>query len=400
MPSGVNGATGTGAGIGRCYAALAWRVRVALVVPGGVDRSGKERVIPALLALIERLARRHELHVFALAQEPRPGDWTLRGAAVHNLGFSARARWPGEALFAAGRRLARGLSAHGPFDVVHAFWANNPGFLATRAARALGIPAVVSVAGGELAALPEIGYGGQLHLRERLKTARALRRAARITAASEPMREAALAHGVDAALVPLGVAPESFAEPLPREPSPRLLLVGSLNRVKDVPTALRAFRRVVDACPAARLDVVGEDVLGGEVPRAASALGLEPHVTFHGFLPLEALLPFYRRADLLVHSSRHEAGPLVALEAAACGVPTVGSAVGHIRDFGSSAPERALAVAVGDDEALATGILTLLADEPRRRAMGEAARAWASTHDADATAAAFERIYAEVLAAP
>jgi glycosyltransferase involved in cell wall biosynthesis len=81
-------------------------------------------------------------------------------------------------------------------------------------------------------------------------------------------------------------------------------------------------------------------------------------------------------------------------------VPTVGSAVGHIRDFGSSAPERALAVAVGDDEALATGILTLLADEPRRRAMGEAARAWARTHDADATAAAFERIYAEVLAAP
>jgi glycosyltransferase involved in cell wall biosynthesis len=375
-------------------------VRVALVVPGGVDRSGRERVIPALLSLIERLAARHETHVFALAQEPRRGDWTLRGAAVHNLGLSARPRWPGEALFAAGRRLTRGLSAHGPFDVIHAFWANNPGFLATRAARALGIPAVVSLAGGELAALPEIGYGGQLHLRERLKTAWALRRAARVTAASAPIVAAARAHGVDAAVVPLGVSPESFAEPLPKGTAPRLLLVGSLNRVKDVPTALRAFRRVVDARPAARLDVVGEDVLGGEALREASALGLLQHVTFHGFLPLDAVLSLYRRADLLVHSSRHEAGPVVVLEAAACGVPTVGTAVGHIRDFGTSAPERALAVPVGDDAALAAGILALLADEPRRHAMGEAARTWARAHDADATAAAFERIYAEVIAAP
>src|SRR5450759_4611939 len=191
-PSGVKGGTGDRALTRRCYVGrLAWRMRLAIVVPGGVDRSGRERVIPALLWLIERLAARHETHVFALAQEPRPGDWTLRGAALHNLGFAARARWPGEALFAAGRRLAHGLAAHGPFDVVHAFWANNPAFLATRAARALGIPAVVSLAGGELVALPDIGYGGQLHLKERLKTAWALRRAAHVTAASAPMLEAA-----------------------------------------------------------------------------------------------------------------------------------------------------------------------------------------------------------------
>ncbi len=118
-------------------------------------------------------------------------------------------------------------------------------------------------------------------------------------------------------------------------------------------------------------------------------------MTFHGFLPSAALLPFYRRADLLVHSSRHEAGPLVLLEAAACGVPTVGTSVGHIRDL---APERALAVPVGDDAALAAGILDLLGDETRRRAMGQAARAWARAHDADATAAAFEEIYSGVAA--
>ena len=90
------------------------------------------------------------------------------------------------------------------------------------------------------------------------------------------MVAAARAHGVDAALVPLGVPRESFAEPLPRDAAPRLLLVGSLNRVKDVPTALRAFRRVVDVRPTALLDVVGEDVLGGEVQREASAISASP----------------------------------------------------------------------------------------------------------------------------
>jgi hypothetical protein len=39
-----------------------------------VDESGTERVIPAFLWFIERLARRHDVHVFALAQEPHPRE--------------------------------------------------------------------------------------------------------------------------------------------------------------------------------------------------------------------------------------------------------------------------------------------------------------------------------------
>jgi glycosyltransferase involved in cell wall biosynthesis len=373
-------------------------VRLALVVPGGVDRGGRERVIPALLGLIERLARRHDVHVFALAQEEAPSSYPLLGARIHNLGMAAHSRWPGQALVPVHRALAAGFRAHGSFDLVHAFWANNPGFLAALAARRHALPLVLSLGGGELVGFEDIGYGSQLLLKERLKVRWALKSAARVTAASGSMVALALRHGVDAALVPLGVSRESFSEPLPRDAAPRLLLVGSLNRVKDVPTALRAFRRVVDAIPAARLDVVGEDVLSGEIPRAASALGLSASVTFHGFLTVDALRPFFRQADLLVHSSRHEAGPLVVLEAAACGVPAVGTAVGHIRDFAEATPARALAVAPGDDAGLASGILALLGDEPRRRAMGEAAREWARTHDADSTAAAFETIYAELLA--
>ena len=98
---------------------------------------------------------------------------------------------------------------------------------------------------------------------------------------------------------------------------PRLLFVASLNRVKDPFTLLEAMRGVVAAEPAARLDVLGEDTLGGEVQRRAAGWGLGAHVRFHGFVPAAGLAPFYRSAQLLVVSSRHEAGPVVALEAAA-----------------------------------------------------------------------------------
>ncbi len=372
-------------------------MRLALVVPGGVDRSGTGRVIPVLLWLIERLARRHEVHVFPLAQEPEPSDYPLLGAAIHNLGLG-RSTVPGGALIRAGRRLLAGLRRHGPFDLLHAFWANSPGFLAAIATRRLRIPLVVSLGGGEPVAIPDISYGSQLLLRERLKIRFTLRTAARVTVATRYMETLARPLSVEPEVVPLGVDGSCFAEPLPSErPRFRLLHVASLNAVKDQATLLRALRRVVDGRPEVHLDVVGEDTLNGAVQERASSLGLSPFVTFHGLIPYQSLLPFYRHADLLVLSSRHEAGPVVFLEAAACGVPTAGTAVGHVADL---APEAAVSVPVGDDVAFGKAIVDLLSDDARRRSIGQAARRWTLTHDADYTAAAFERIYREVTHAP
>ena len=56
-------------------------------------------------------------------------------------------------------------------------------------------------------------------------------------------------------------------------------------------------------------------------------------MTFHGFQPTDALASFYARAHLHVVSSRHEAAGIVVLEAAASGVPTVGTRVGFLADW-------------------------------------------------------------------
>lgn len=369
-------------------------MRVALVVPGGVDRSGRERVIPALLWLIERLARRHELLVVALEQEAEPVRYPLLGAQVVNLG-RVDIRLPGARLGGRFRRLLAALDQAVPFDLIHGLWAGQAGLLAGLAGCWRRVPVVVSLGGGELARLPEIGYGGSLEWRGRARIALALHLAGTLTAGSRFALAPLASRYPEAQWVPLGVDAALFDAPVERLPGPpwRLLHVASLNRVKDPETLLRALRRVADRQPGVELDWVGADTLGGEVQRRAEALGLGDNVRFYGFRPVDEIVPLYRRAHLYVQSSRHESQGVAVCEAAAAGVPTVGTAVGLVAEL---VPDAALAAPVGDPEALAEGILALLADPPRRERLGHAAQAWACAHDADWTVAQFETIYREL----
>ncbi len=121
-------------------------------------------------------------------------------------------------------------------------------------------------------------------------------------------------------------------------------------------------------------------------------MGLDKVIRFHGLKPTDEIVPFYRQAHLYIQSSLHESQGVVVCEAAAAGVPTVGTAVGLVAEL---APEAAWAVPPGDAEGLASGIFALLQDNAQRQRMGRAAQALARAHDADWTAAQFEAIYAK-----
>ncbi len=365
-------------------------MKIGLVVPGGVDPSGERRVIPALLALIRRLSARHEVCVFALRQEDRPRSWDLLGARVHNIGVANTRR---RAL----RAIAREHRA-ASFDVLHAIWSEGPGLVAVAAARWLGVPSLVHLGGGELIALPEIGYGGALTWKARARERLVLRAATQVTAASAALLGALAALGVVAERVPLGVDLELWRarEPVRRSARrARLIHVASLNRVKDQSTLLRALLRLRERGVEFEMQIVGEDTLGGEVQALAERLGLSGAVTFHGFLPQQQLRPLLEAADVMLISSRHEAGPLAMHEAAALGVPTVGTAVGQIADW---APQAALAAPVGDADGLARHVAALLSDEALRLRVGRAALTRATRESADFTARAFEAIYERITA--
>jgi glycosyltransferase involved in cell wall biosynthesis len=364
-------------------------MKIALIVPGGVDRSGDVRIIPALLSLIRRLASEHDLHVFATHQEASPGSWSLEGARVHSLGQPRTARRAAFAVWAE-HRIA-------PFHVLHAIWGGRHGALAVGMGSLLRVPSLVHVAGGELVALTDIGYGGCSSWRGRLLEHTVLSRATRVTAASAPICDLIARHGVHAQRVPLGVDLQRWPirHPVTRRPKEkaRLVHVASLNLVKDQATLLRAMRLLASGGCDFHLDVVGEDTLGGKIQALATELGVSDRTCFHGFLTQRELRPIVEGAHVALITSRHEAGPLAVLEAAAVGVPTVGTAVGHIAEWN---PVAASAVPCGDAPALAAALRALLEnDDLRMRLAGEALRR-AELEDADHTARSFNAIYRQV----
>lgn len=351
-------------------------LKLGLIVPG-FSASEDDWCIPALLNLVRELAQRHEVHMFSLRYPYRRGTYPVYGATVHAFGGALTAG-PGRFPLLA-QALASIVSQHRrrPFDLLHGLWADEPGFLAVTASRLLGVSAVVSLLGGELVGLPDIGYGGQLSRINRWLVRVALREAAYVTAGSGYLCRLARRHVPleQLRLMPLGIDTRMF-QPRPKlvNPAPllggeiRLLHVASLVPVKDQATLLRAVSHVVDQVPAVHLHVVGDGPLRRDLERLAASLGIAKRVTFHGTVPHEQMPAYYCAADLCVLSSRYESQGMVVLEAAACARPTVGTAVGLLPDL----MPITRVVPVGDECALAKALLAAVQDPVALADMGQA----------------------------
>jgi N-acetyl-alpha-D-glucosaminyl L-malate synthase BshA len=153
---------------------------------------------------------------------------------------------------------------------------------------------------------------------------------------------------------------------------PRVLFHGSSFRpLKRVGDAVRALALIAKSRGAA-LVLVGDGPERPAVEALASELRVADRVRFLGLLPHFAGL--LARADLFLLPSDTESFGLAALEALACGVPVVASAVGGLPEVVRDG-ETGLLVPPADPGALAGGCLALLDDEARRRAFAAAARA-------------------------
>jgi glycosyltransferase involved in cell wall biosynthesis len=170
--------------------------------------------------------------------------------------------------------------------------------------------------------------------------------------------------------------------------------VASLSPVKDQATLLRAFALVAARIPDTRLHLVGEGELRAPLEALAAELGVAPLVRFHGEVPHRDLPDVYRQADLCVLSSRSENVAMVALEAAACGCPTVGTAVGVLPDLGGASRT----VPPGEPQALGELLAGVLGDRETLAAMAREGLERARSEFALGTSVArLRELYREVL---
>lgn len=363
--------------------------RLGLLVPG-FSASEEDWCIPALLDLVRALAKDDDVRVFALRYPPREARYSVAGAEVIPFGGDGGGAWGRVLRF---RRVVAAIVAEHrrrPFDLLHAFWAHEPGALGALASARIGRPLLVSVLGGELVHFPAIRYGGGEGPLNRRLASFALSRASLVTAGSRLLRgnvAERVAQG-RLALAPLGVSTELFfPAPAPRlEGEPALLSVASLVPVKGHGVLLDAFGRLAAARPGAVLHLAGDGPERGALAARAERLGLSARLRFRGAVRHDALPALYRGADLVVVSSLFESQCLAALEASACGTAVAGTAVGILPEI--VPPERlappgdaaALAAAIEAGLAPAAGGRTLRAPLPEGLALAESVARWRELH--------------------
>ena len=369
-------------------------MRIAMVAPGFAEERD-DPGMPAVVDLVEELARVADVEVIALRHPPRRGPYQVAGATVRSLALGRASGPVGRVrVLGGGLRAMVGIHRRRPIDLVHALWADEAGAVGVLAGRLLRRPAVVSVLGGELVALPDIGYGAALGRGGRLTTRLALRLATAVTCGSQPLADDLRRLGGPKPLdLPLGVDLETFS---PGGAAPRLprtlLFVGSLEPVKDPGLLVGAFAALARDRPDLRLRFVGDGRLRGSLERELATLGLADRVTFDGSVARRDLPAIYRAATVLAVPSRHEAQSMVAVEAAASGLPVVGSRVGAVAELAGAGA--GLATAPTYERGLIEALAAVVDHPDRAASMAAAGRAAAiSRWDITATSAAVFGLY-------
>jgi L-malate glycosyltransferase len=154
--------------------------------------------------------------------------------------------------------------------------------------------------------------------------------------------------------------------------APVVMQVARFHPVKDHALSVRAFARVVQAFPAARLCLVGDGEERPAIEALSAELGVHNHVLFMGARDdVDRLLP---GVDVFILSSLSEGVSVTLLEAMATSLPIVATDVGgnpEVVDHGQTG----LLSPRGDADALAENLTALLGDPGRRQSFGRAGRA-------------------------
>lgn len=379
------------------------RLRVAVLnrifdpAGGGAERYS--------IALVEQLAQRHDIHVFA--QQIRHG---APGVTYHRVSMPcAKPRWLNQLWYAT----ATWWATRQGFDIVHSHENTWHGQVQTVHVLPVKYNLFHGRAGWRrVLAWVKVWSSPRLLTYlglERLRIAARGGRRVVVTSASLGDTLAAtypgtaavttvITPGVALPASPAGATEQAAARlQLGLPPKGRcLLLVGNDYRKKGLGTLLRVLR---DLPGDVVLAVVGNP---GQIPvfeRQAQAEGVAGRVFFLG--SLQEVTPAYRAADCLVHPTLEDTFAMAVLEAMAHALPVVVSSAAYcgISSLLSHGEEALLLDDPQDAAKLAGTLKQLLDDDNLRQQLGNQARAFASRYQWPAIARQQEAVYFETLAA-
>lgn len=192
-----------------------------------------------------------------------------------------------------------------------------------------------------------------------------------VVANSDPVKRRLLAEGIE----PVEVVPNGIPAREPRRSFsaiPTAVFAGRLVREKGVDVLLRAFARIGDQVPEARLLVCGDGPERAAINELIAELGLKDRVAMLGFLSNEEVMQIFRDAWVVaVPSIWEEPFGHVAIEAMMNGVALVATGSGGLGDIVRDG-ETGFLVPPADWNALATSLRRVLSDRGLAEQLGRA----------------------------
>jgi glycosyltransferase involved in cell wall biosynthesis len=262
----------------------------------------------------------------------------------------------------------RKLRRRFPYDVIDSHWGYPDGAAAALLAARLRVPFAVTVRGDDVNV-----FLRQFWRRPWIRWS--LQRANRVIALSRELKEILTNEGIPPdkiTVVPNGINPEIFHPVdraharahlgLPRE-GRIVLSVGRLHQSKGFPIVVEAVGHLAEKFPDLQVYIVGapdhESDATGAIMHAASAHGITHRLHMVGAQDPDRMKYWYAGADIFCLPTAREGSANVLLEALACGVPCVTTAVGGNPDVVNSEDVGILADSRPDSiaAALATALL-------------------------------------------
>ena len=154
--------------------------------------------------------------------------------------------------------------------------------------------------------------------------------------------------------------------------------VGRLQAQKNQELLVKAFAKVVEKEPTARLVIVGEGELRTKLERVIQQYGIEQYISMPG--QCDDVQKRLNASDVFVQSSDYEGLPISGLEAMACGLPIVSTRAGGTVDIIND-NENGFLIDTGNADELAQKMIFLAQHKEIRKKMGEKSRRMAQKYD-------------------
>jgi glycosyltransferase involved in cell wall biosynthesis len=195
-------------------------------------------------------------------------------------------------------------------------------------------------------------------------------------------------------VVRCGIEPGAIVPPERRDGGGGILCVGRLVHLKGQSLLVEAVgvlrRRGLDA----RLTLVGDGPKRADLERQARRLGVADAVTFAGSVGQDRIRAFYDAADVFALPSMAEGLPVVLMEAAAAGLPSVSTRLMGIPEIVEH-ERTGLLITPGRLDELVAALERLLGDAEFRRRLGaEARERVVAEFDVDRSAARLRELFA------